>query len=98
MVYILNKENQPLPKRIHVPNASGHVMVSGSFSGLGQLDGDTLQCCHCNAHFEVVEGREYGYCRKCNSPTCGSHRCDDCYPFEKKLDDIDKGRLGAEQL
>ena len=52
----------------------------------------THQCGHCNRHFVLVAG-EAGFCRNCMQTTCGQKCCDDCMPFEKKLDLYEKGKL-----
>lgn len=51
--------------------------------------GETLQCCHCGAHFirRVGSGIIRGYCLKCCKSTCGKKECNFCYPFEKRLVD-----------
>lgn len=64
------------------------MRVSGGIIVDGRQVGDTLQCCHCNMHWEVVKGsgRRRGYCMSCGRPTCGKPSCDPCVPFEKKLE------------
>lgn len=49
--------------------------------------GDTLQCCHCGAHWIPVKGSgiERGFCRKCMQVTCGKPTCNICIPQEKQL-------------
>ena len=62
---------------------------------MGMIEIDTLQCCHCGGHFEVVKGsgKIRGWCMLCNQVTCGKPKCDEHYPIEKKLDDFEKGKL-----
>jgi len=38
-------------------------------------------------------GIKRGFCMKCFGITCGMKKCDECFPFEKKLDYYEKGRL-----
>ena len=46
---------------------------------------DTLQCCHCGAHWVVSpgSGRRRGWCMKCGDVTCGEQRCDQCTPYKR---------------
>lgn len=55
----------------------------------------TLQCPHCQAHFVSIKGsgKRRAYCMKCSGVTCGKPECDTCYPFEKKIEDYEKGKL-----
>lgn len=54
---------------------------------------DTLQCCHCGGHFEVVSGsgRLRGFCLRHNAVTCGRPECMMCLDKEQRLDNIEKG-------
>jgi len=56
---------------------------------------DGLRCVHCgHVWIPVVgSGRKRGYCLKCNGVTCGGNECEACYPFEKRLEDYEKGKL-----
>lgn len=56
---------------------------------------DTHQCCHCNKHWvaEPGSGKIRGYCPKCDALTCGDIKCCECVPFEKKLDQYEKGTI-----
>lgn len=55
---------------------------------------DTVQCCHCDAHYAVEpgSGKTRGFCMSCMKPTCGSDACCNCEPFEKKLQDYENGK------
>ena len=68
----------------------GHIIITPEFGP--QIEFDTLQCVHCGRHWEVVpgSGRKRGWCLKCNGPTCGAQKCDECYPFEKQIEDAEK--------
>ena len=56
------------------------------------LEGDTLQCCHCGAHWIPIKGSgiQRGWCRKCNAVTCGKPLCHVCIPQEKQLRIIER--------
>lgn len=68
---------------------SGHILIDDI------VVADTVQCCHCNAHFISIKGSGVtrGFCFKCMSRTCGSAGCDICVAFERKLDLYERGRL-----
>ncbi len=75
--------------------AAGIVIVSSIEQGIEE--GDTLQCCHCQMHWQVRKGsgKKRTFCYKCMGPTCGKKECSTmCYPQEKKQEHLDKyGRL-----
>ncbi len=56
---------------------------------------DTLQCCPCGGHFQVVPGSgiQRGFCNHCHQVTCGKAECNVCLPLEKWLDQQEKGGL-----
>jgi hypothetical protein len=70
---------------------SGTIIITDP--DLGVIMADTLQCCHCGAHWTVVKGsgRERGFCLKCMGPTCGPN-CLECVPQEQWLENSEKGR------
>lgn len=61
----------------------------------GVKERDTQQCCHCSGHFNVVpgSGKVRGWCTLCNRVTCGQPACNEHFPFEKRMDLYEKGRL-----
>lgn len=63
----------------------------------GQCIADTVQCVHCQRHYERVpgSGKVRGFCLRCMGPTCGTARCDVCVPFERKLELYEQGRLAV---
>jgi len=67
----------------------GYVLIVGPG---GTVERDTLQCCHCNAHYIVRpgSGKRRGWCTMCSAPTCGKPKCAACIPFEKKLDAFER--------
>jgi hypothetical protein len=69
-------------------NPHGHIIIDG------QQVADTLQCCHCGAHFVSVHGSgtQRGFCLRCTQVTCGGKACDPCVPFEKKVDEYERGK------
>lgn len=56
------------------------------------MEKDTLQCVHCNAHWNVEpgSGKKRGWCILCHGPHCGGKNCWTCVPFEKKLERWEK--------
>jgi len=70
--------------------SDGYAVLT-SESGMQEFD--TLQCCHCGAHWHVVpgSGRRRGFCMHCMRPTCGRPECNVCVPIEKWLDQVEKG-------
>lgn len=68
---------------------------SGYILSGGKQIAETLQCKHCNMHWQVIKGsgKRRGFCIRCMGPTCGKPSCDTCIPFEKKLDLYEKGKL-----
>lgn len=56
------------------------------------IERDTLQCVHCNRHWDVVPGSgiKRGWCGNCGGPHCGGPQCWNCVPFEKFLDTIER--------
>lgn len=58
----------------------------------GQEVGHTLQCPHCGNHFISIKGSgaRRAFCMRCMAVTCGSLPCDECKPFEKQLEEIER--------
>jgi len=58
-------------------------------------EADTVQCVHCGGHFQWVKGSgiKRSYCMACKGMTCGGASCVDHFPFEKKLDLYEKGKI-----
>lgn len=78
------------PKAVRKP--AGHTITTGPFGEV--VHADTLQCCHCSGHFEVIvgSGKERGWCSRCSGYVCGEPLCmAACVPFEKKLENIEAG-------
>ena len=78
-----------MPRRVE--RIAGGILVDGTQTA------DTLQCCHCGAHWERVpgSGRVRGYCMKCNAVICGKPECmANCRPFEKWLEDVERAERG----
>ncbi len=67
----------------------GHIL-----NGDGNEIADTLQCCHCGGHFQVVpgSGNKRGFCTRCHGVTCGREMCDQCVPAEQQLENMEAGR------
>ena len=72
----------------------GHVIVDG------REVGETLQCCHCAAHWVTVRGSgtRRGFCLNCCGPTCGGEKCDRCIPFEARIDFHEAAAAGKDAV
>lgn len=75
---------------------------AGAILANGVQVASTLQCRHCGGHFMVKRGSgiQRGWCQRCGGPTCGGPACENCLPFEKWLDEVERRatreyRLGA---
>lgn len=84
--------NDPM-KPIAAKNPNGWS-IAADVSGV-TVEHDTKMCPHCNEHFNFVagSGRIRGWCPLCNGVTCGAPRCNSHFPFEKRMDYFEKGRL-----
>lgn len=53
------------------------------------IEADTLMCVHCNKHWAIKpgSGNTRGFCTLCNGPHCGSARCWQCIPLERKVEE-----------
>jgi hypothetical protein len=63
----------------------------------GCVAAQTLQCCHCPAHWVVRpgSGTVRGFCQKCMRATCGDPACDasgpnGCMPWLQKLERMEE--------
>ena len=70
-----------------MPREDGGLMADGK-----QI-ASTLQCPHCGGHFVSIAGSgiRRTYCVRCKKVTCGQFSCDECIPFEAKLEFIEGG-------
>lgn len=77
-----------------VRRAAGAIIIDG------QHQADTLQCCHCGAHFHVERGSgtQRGFCLKCMGVTCGEPKCLACVPKEKQLELREQAAKRREQF
>jgi len=68
----------------------GYTVVVGEF-GL-PVENDTLQCCHCGMHWQVIRGsgRRRGWCTGCTQVTCGAKACVPCIPQEMRCEEPDR--------
>ncbi len=73
------------------------MKIAGFIIVDGQEVAETAQCCHCGFHWIVRHGSGAvrGFCLKCDARTCGSAKCHDCMPLEKKLDLYEKGKIST---
>lgn len=74
-----------------MPKVSGLVFLDG------QEVAETRQCVHCGRQWiwEKGSGKVRGWCMNCSGITCGNERCDECIPYEKKLDLYEKGKISS---
>ena len=77
------------PRAVRKPD--GYTRTTGPHGEV--IDCDTLQCCHCGGHWEVVagSGRERGFCRNCMGYCCGRPECMVCVPRERRLENLERG-------
>lgn len=68
--------------------SSGYFVISGAEK---TVEGETLCCCHCGKHWVRIigSGNDRGFCLSCSKVTCGRKECDECIPFEARLDFTD---------
>jgi hypothetical protein len=72
-----------------MPQPTGLIFVDG------REVADTLTCVHCDYTWIRIIGskRKRGWCMSCGGVTCGSRECSTCTPFEKKMDQYEKGLI-----
>lgn len=79
------------PLAVRGEKASGFIIMD---DGNGPVEvAATLACGHCGKQWIVIKGsgRTRGFCLKCYKPTCGASACFECVPFEKRMDEYEKG-------
>jgi len=71
-------------------NPHGYIIITEPEKETIELD--TLQCCHCGAHFQVRRGSgtKRGWCGHCAGPTCGEVQCLTCLPLEKWILNVEE--------
>lgn len=75
----------------------GYVIIANAEGP--DVEYDTYQCCHCNAHFQREVGKgPKAMCLMCNDPTCGEKACNPCIPFEAKLEAMEGRRRFWKQM
>lgn len=79
----------------YIIGAKAEARPHGAIVVDGHQIADTIQCCHCGSHFVSVKGSgiDRGFCMLCKAVTCGKKECDPCYPFEKRMEDFESGKL-----
>jgi hypothetical protein len=69
----------------------------GYFAIDGKVVAQTIQCCHCPAHFVARKGSGAvrHYCPRCNRVTCGNYFCQPsfCMTWSQKLDLIERAEM-----
>jgi hypothetical protein len=78
------------PRAVRKP--AGYTKTTGPHGEI--IDCDTLQCCHCGGHWEVIvgSGRLRGFCTKHLDYTCGRPECMVCLDKEQRLENLEAGR------
>ena len=71
------------------------IVVDPTLNSGREVHVDTKMCCHCGNHFPYKKGsgRIRGFCMRCMKMTCGSPRCDECFPIEERMDYYEAGLL-----
>ncbi len=78
------------PRAVRKPD--GYTITRGPHGE--RVDADTLQCCHCGSHEEIVagSGRERGWCLRHNAFVCGRPMCMAfCMDKEQRLENLERG-------
>jgi hypothetical protein len=80
-----------------VPKQSG-ILIATSIHGV--VETPTYKCVHCGRQFTVIRGsgKMRGFCQPCGGVTCGQPRCFDHFPFEKRLDLVEAGKMPLIEL
>lgn len=70
---------------------SGHILINNVEVAV------TLACVHCGHHFVSIRGsgKIRGFCLKCYGITCGNPACNECVPFERKIDLYEQSKIGV---
>jgi len=78
-----------------MPKIAGYGVAIDRETGKTVDEHETSRCVHCGGHFRIVpgSGRTRGYCFLCDGVTCGSRECLEHYPFQKRLEDYESGKL-----
>ena len=81
-----------LTHSLHRPH--GTIIISDP-DAPGDVHIDVLTCCHCQRAwvYKPGSGAKRGFCMRCNRVTCGCQACEECVPFEKRLDLFEKGLI-----
>lgn len=80
----------PQPER----KASGVILMDDG-DGKGEVEvATTMRCAHGGEHFISVKGSGItrGWCSRCHGVFCGIRHAH-CYPWQKQIDDYEKGKL-----
>ena len=67
--------------------AALHIGVNGTLLN----EGSVRQCKHCSTvkQYKPGAGVLWGYCRKCDGYVCDKPGCQECYPAEQFIEDIE---------
>lgn len=72
---------------------AGYIVMATEGNGI--IESATRQCPHCGGHWEIKpsKAKTIHWCANCDGEVCGKPGCFTCYPFEKKMEDYEKGKL-----
>jgi hypothetical protein len=75
-----------------IRHPSGEYKVTSLEAGYTIDEGQTLSCVHCGQmwHVKPGSGHRRGWCFRCNGPTCGSRECQECRPWERQMEIIER--------
>lgn len=72
-------------------NPAGFLTVVDNETGKVIMEAGLRQCIHCQYTwiYQPGSGILRGFCFRCNGHTCGRVACQDCYHYEKQIEDIE---------
>lgn len=70
---------------------AGFLTLVDDDTGMALMESGLRQCVHCQFTWQHQPGSGIlrGFCFRCNGHTCGKVACMDCYPAEKRVEDIE---------
>lgn len=72
-------------------SSQGILLITDIDTGKTIFEGHLRQCIHCQYTwtYRPGSGIRRGFCKRCNSFTCGASTCDTCYHKEKRIEDME---------
>ena len=79
----------------HKVKVAGHILITSPDAP--EYERETLRCVHCGVHWirEPGSGRTRGFCMRCAGVTCGKKACDECIPYEVRIEIEEGSRSGT---